>query len=336
MISNLSGGEFKLVQVIKEMLTGPNLLIMDEPDVFLDFENLSALKDLINSHKETLLIITHNRYLLNNCFDKILHLEDKDIQEFDGNYIEYNFSLLQKKIELQELAIADTLEIERNQGVVEKLTAISMVHTEAARGRALKARKKILERLEARRIKSPFVEIKQPKISLGNPIEIQEKIILHVKDYSVAFEELLLDNVSFEIGSRDKVALIGRNGTGKTTLLRDIYKNNSKSIIIDDEAEVGFLSQVQGEILNESNTIMDEFFDLGLKTYDDIKAYVLDYGFEGEILDQKISSLSGGEKNILQLAKISTGKANMLLLDEPTSHLDDLFSGSVGKGNNKL
>lgn len=321
-ITKLSGGEFKLVQVIKEMLTSPNLLIMDEPDVFLDFENLSALKNLINSHKGTILIITHNRYLLNNCFNKILHLEDKDIQEFDGNYIEYNFSLLQRKIELQELAIADTLEIERNKGVVEKLTAVSMVHTEAARGRALKARKKILERLEARRIKSPFVEIKQPKISLGECNAIEDKIIIKVSNYNAAFEEVLLENVNFEIKSTDKVAIIGRNGTGKTTLLRDIYKNNSDSINIDEEAEVGFLSQVQGEMLNESSTIMDEFFDLGFKTYDEIKAYVLDYGFEGEILNQKISSLSGGEKNILQLAKISTGKANLLLLDEPTSHLD--------------
>ena len=114
MISELSGGEFKLIQVIKSMLTNPDLLIMDEPDVFLDFTNLNALKNLINSHKGTTLIITHNRYLLNHCFNKIIHLENMEIQEFDGGYVEYNFSLLQTKIELQELAAADTEEIERN------------------------------------------------------------------------------------------------------------------------------------------------------------------------------------------------------------------------------
>ena len=81
-ISQLSGGEFKLIQVIKSMLTNPDLLIMDEPDVFLDFKNLNALKNLINAHKGTLLVITHNRYLLNHCFNKILHLENMEIQEF--------------------------------------------------------------------------------------------------------------------------------------------------------------------------------------------------------------------------------------------------------------
>ena len=115
MISELSGGEFKLIQVIKEMLNKPDLMIMDEPDVFLDFENLNALKDLINYHKKTMLIITHNRYLLNHCFNKIIHLENTELQEFDGRYIDYNFSLLQTKIELQELAIADDEEIAKNE-----------------------------------------------------------------------------------------------------------------------------------------------------------------------------------------------------------------------------
>ena len=103
LLTNLSGGEFKLVQVIREMMVSPKFVIMDEPDVFLDFEHLNALKNLINAHKGTLLVITHNRYLLNHCFNKILHLENAEIQEFDGTYIEYNFAMLQMKIEQQEL-----------------------------------------------------------------------------------------------------------------------------------------------------------------------------------------------------------------------------------------
>ncbi|MFR3072751.1 MAG: ATP-binding cassette domain-containing protein [Paeniclostridium sp.] len=121
MISELSGGEFKLIQVIKEMLNNPDLMIMDEPDVFLDFENLNALKDLINSHKKTILVITHNRYLLNHCFNKIIHLENTELQEFDGRYMDYNFSLLQTKIELQEMAIADEEEIARNEELIKIL-----------------------------------------------------------------------------------------------------------------------------------------------------------------------------------------------------------------------
>ena len=141
-VSQLSGGEFKLVQVIKEMLTQPDLIIMDEPDVFLDFENLNSLKNLINSHKGTMLVITHNRYLLNHCFNKIIHLENKLLQEFDGRYIDYNFTLLQKKIELQELAVADTEEIKRNEIIINNLRSLATTHTEAARGKSLKARKK--------------------------------------------------------------------------------------------------------------------------------------------------------------------------------------------------
>ncbi|MDF2522712.1 MAG: transporter ATP-binding protein, partial [Clostridiales bacterium] len=162
MVSQLSGGEFKLIQVIKEMISSPDLMIMDEPDVFLDFENLNALKNLINSYKGILLVVTHNRYLLNHCFNKIIHLENMELQEFDGRYIDYNFSLLQTKIELQELAIDDEEEIERNESIIIKLRKIATYNTEASRGKALKARVKYQERLEARRIKLPFLDIKQP------------------------------------------------------------------------------------------------------------------------------------------------------------------------------
>ncbi|MDF2888970.1 MAG: transporter ATP-binding protein [Lacrimispora sp.] len=321
-VSQLSGGEFKLVQVIKEMMTQPELIIMDEPDVFLDFENLNSLKNLINSHKGTMLVITHNRYLLNHCFNKIIHLENKLLQEFDGRYIEYNFSLLQKKIELQGLATGDTEEIERNQIIINNLRSLATTHTEAARGKSLKARKKIQERLIARRIQAPFVEIKQPDIHFNVANDLEDAIVLTVKDYSVAFDEMLLNDVNFEIKSTDKVALIGPNGTGKTTLLRDIYKNSKDSIVTNETIKTAFLSQLQGEMLNESETVQDEFFGLGFKTYDEISSYLSNYAFDASVLQQKIGALSGGEKNMLQLAKISAGKADLLLLDEPTSHLD--------------
>ncbi|RAW09572.1 ABC transporter ATP-binding protein [Paenibacillus taichungensis] len=321
-ISAISGGEFKLIQVMKEMLNRPDLMIMDEPDVFLDFENLNALKKLINSHKGMLLVVTHNRYLLNHCFNKIIHLENTEIQEFDGRFIDYNFSLLQTKIELQEIAVAEAEEIERYDHIIDNLREIATYNSEASRGRALKARVKFQERLEARRIKEPFVDIKQPNISFGIDKEMEEAVVVKVNNYSVSFDELLLENVNFEIKSTDKVALIGPNGTGKTTLLREIFKNNQDSIEINADVNVAYLSQVQGEMLKDSNTILNEFIDAGFQTYDEIRSYLPNYGFEGEILDQKIESLSGGEKNMLQLAKVSASQASVLLLDEPTSHLD--------------
>ena len=321
-VSQLSGGEFKLIQVIKEMLTQPDLIIMDEPDVFLDFENLNSLKNLINSHKGTMLVITHNRYLLNHCFNKIIHLENKLLQEFDGRYIDYNFTLLQKKIELQELAAADTEEIQRNQNIINNLRSLATTHTEAARGKSLKARKKIQERLIARRIQAPFVEIRQPEINFTVANELADDTVLAVRNYSVAFDEMLLENVSFEIKSKEKVALIGPNGTGKTTLLREIFKNDHDSIQISENVKTAFLSQLQGEMLNESETVLDEFFGLGFQSYDEISSYLSNFSFDESVLHQKIGALSGGEKNILQLAKISAGNADLLLLDEPTSHLD--------------
>lgn len=321
-ISAISGGEFKLIQVMKEMLNRPDFMIMDEPDVFLDFENLNALKKLINSHKGMLLVVTHNRYLLNHCFNKIIHLENTELQEFDGRYIDYNFSLLQSKIELQEIAVAEAEEIERYDHIIDNLREIATYNSEASRGRALKARVKFQERLEARRIKEPFVDIKQPNIRFGIDKEMEDTVVVNVNNYSVSFDELLLENVNFEIKSTDKVALIGPNGTGKTTLLREIFKNNQDSIEIDTDVKVAYLSQVQGEMLKDSNTILNEFIDSGFQTYDEIRSYLPNYGFEGEILDQKIESLSGGEKNMLQLAKVSASQANVLLLDEPTSHLD--------------
>lgn len=320
-IQNLSGGEFKLVQVIKEMLVMPDLLIMDEPDVFLDFENQNALKQLINGYKGTLLVITHSRFLLNHCFNKILHLENQTINEFEGSYIDYNFSLLEEKIDLQEQAVADTAEIERNNIIIDNLRTRASYDADAARGRALGARVKIQERLMARRTEHPFIYVDQPDITLETDAPLESPAVV-IAGLDIAYEEALLNNVSFQIEGTEKIALVGANGTGKTSLLRLIRENNTNAIKLNEALILGYLSQNQGEALNESNNIFDEFFELGFSTYDETREYVKAYGFEGEVLEQKISSLSGGEKNILQLAKISTSNANFLLLDEPTSHLD--------------
>ncbi|MBR5595952.1 MAG: ABC-F family ATP-binding cassette domain-containing protein [Lachnospiraceae bacterium] len=346
-ISKLSGGEYKLLQVVKEMLLMPNLLIMDEPDVFLDFENINNLCKLINSYQGTMLVITHNRYLLNHCFNKILHLENGDIQEFDGNFTEYNFALLQKKIELSEAAVADQEEIERTEKMVERMRKDATRVDIASLGRALNAKVTHLNRLRARAIKSPFVDLRLPKIQLpkvgakdvilnldaGDVMEVQEndlennteneaKTVLTISGYQVAFQETLLENVDLELHEGEKVAIVGANGTGKTTLLRDIYKNESDSIQIADDVEIGFLSQLHGEMLNEENTVYQEMEVLGFDRKAEIQNYLKDYCFEEETLTQKIGQLSGGEQNLLQLAKIALSNANLLLLDEPTSHLD--------------
>ena len=322
-LEKLSGGELKLVQIIRQMLRRPGLLIMDEPDVFLDFENLNGLRDLINDYKGTMLVVTHSRYLLAHCFDLIWHLENGDLQEFEGSFAEYNCSRLQKKIDLQLASLADEEEIRRVTELVERLREKATEVSEAQHGRTLKGKVSYLNRLMDRQIKAPFVEIRQPYITLPEVEATEEpEELLQLDGYSLAFEETLLENVSFSVRSGEKVALVGANGTGKTSMLRDIWKNQNPSIRFSDTASPAFFSQLHAEILNEKNTVYEEFFAIGFETRSQVENHLVRYCFDPDSLGRKVGQLSGGEKNLLQLAKLAAGNANILLLDEPSSHLD--------------
>ena len=322
-LEKLSGGELKLVQIIRQMLRRPALLMMDEPDVFLDFENLNGLRDLINAYQGTLLVITHSRYLLNHCFDHIWHLENGDLQEFEGNFTEYSYSRLQKKIDLKRAALINDAEIQRVSELVDRLRDIASEVAESQHGRTLKGKVSYLNRLLERQIKAPFVEIRQPHIRLPAVEEMEaDAELLHVEDYALSFEDTLLTSVSFAVHAGEKVALVGANGTGKTSMLREIWKNDHPSIHFSEEAAPAFFSQLHAEILNEQNTIYEEFFSIGFENREQVEAHLQSYCFDPDSLGRKVSALSGGEKNLLQLAKLAAGEANFLLLDEPSSHLD--------------
>ena len=322
-LEKLSGGELKLVQIIRQMLRRPGLLIMDEPDVFLDFENLNGLRDLINAYRGTLLVVTHSRYLLAHCFDRIWHLENGDLQEFEGNFNEYNLSRLQKKIDLQLAAIADEAEIQRINELVERLRDDASEVIDPQIGRTLKAKVSYLKQLTSRQIKAPFVEIRQPDIRLPQVEAPEEPVeLLRLEDYSLSFEEKLLEHVSFAVRSGEKVALVGANGTGKTSMLREIWKNQNPAIRFTEAASPAFFSQLHAEILSEQNTIYEEFYAIGFGTPQQVEEHLEKYCFPVDSLGRKIGNLSGGEKNLLQLAKLAASESNLLLLDEPSSHLD--------------
>ena len=322
-LENLSGGELKLVQVIRQMLRRPGLLMMDEPDVFLDFENLNGLRDLVNAYRGTLLVVTHSRYLLAHCFDRIWHLENGDLQEFEGNYTQYTCSRLQKKIDLQMAAVADEEEIRRINEMVERFRENAEEKIDPQRGRALRSKVSYLNRLLSRQIKAPFVQIRQPEIRLPE-VEAAEPgtELLRLEDYSLAFDEKLLEGVSFAVHAGEKVALVGANGTGKTSMLREIWKNRNPAIRFSEEAVPALFSQLHAEILKEKNTIYQEFLDIGFENREQVEQYLEKYCFDPDTLGRRVGDLSGGEKNLLQLALLAAGQANILLLDEPSSHLD--------------
>ena len=322
-LEKLSGGELKLVQIIRQMLRRPGLLIMDEPDVFLDFENLNGLRDLINAYKGTLLVVTHSRYLLALCFDRIWHLENGDLQEFEGNFTEYNYSRLQKKIDQKVKATADEEEIQRINELIERIRKDASEIVDPSLGRTLKGKVSYLKHLQGWQIKAPFVEIRQPDIHLPDVENPEAPVeLLKLDNYSLSFEEKLLEAVSFAVHSGEKVALVGANGTGKTSMLREIWKNQNSAIQFSEDATPAFFSQLHAEILSEQNTIYEELFASGFDTEAQVEAHLQNYCFDPDTLRRKVGQLSGGEKNLLQLAKLAASQANILLLDEPSSHLD--------------
>jgi len=289
-LSQISGGEYKLLQIMKEMLTAPNLLVLDEPDVFLDFANIGSLAKMINSHKGTLLVITHNRYLLNHCFDKILHLEGCDLQEFDGSYTQYRCAQLREKLRLQAQYIEEQDEIARTEEMVDILRTRASKMANPVIGRSVNAKQSQLDRLLARQIKAPFIEISEPDIRLPQvqkaglgDAEACTRPVLTVSDYQVSFDKELLQNVEFQLMPGEKVAIVGANGTGKTTLIKDILANDDPSIHIDENIEYACISQLHGDTIDK---------------------------------------LSSGEQNLYQIKQLADSQAELLILDEPTSHLD--------------
>ena len=322
-LSDISGGEYKLVQIIRRMLLQPDILVMDEPDVFLDFNNLKGLRDLINSYPGTILTATHNRYLLNNCFDKVLQIENQFIQEYNGSFIDFSFTMLQMKIALQETSLKESNFIAFEEGVVDRLRDEASKHPDLKKGKTLRARVSYLERWKTRHVDMPYVDDRMPSITFP---EVEKdggaEYAVRVTDYSVSFGKPLLENVSFTVLPGEKVALVGSNGTGKTTLLMDIFNRANSSISVHPDMKAAFLSQFHGETLNENQSVWDYAQTLGFVREKDAAEYLENYCFDKDILYHRISALSGGEKNLLQLAGIGMSDCNLLLLDEPSSHLD--------------
>ena len=334
-LSQISGGEYKVLQIMREMLLAPNLLVLDEPDVFLDFGNLNSLAQLINGYEGTMLVITHNRYLLNHCFNKILHLENADLQEFDGSYSEYRCAQLREKLELKLQNIEEQKEIARTEEMVAILRKRASDMVNPVIGSAVNAKQSQLDRLVARQIKAPFIEVREPQIVLpqiAEPMDAEDEVqdgvqedakpMLSIRDYQVEFDRDLLQDVNFEVKKGEKVAIVGANGTGKTTLIKDILKGDHPAVHIDETVKYACLSQLQGETVDSDRPVYQVMQDAGFGSRTSIAEYLEKYCLPEDVLDQKAGQLSGGEQNLLQIAIIAASGAELLILDEPTSHLD--------------
>ena len=325
-LSQISGGEYKLVQILRAMLLSPELLVLDEPDAFLDFENIAGLSRLINGFRGAVLAVTHNRFLLASCFDKVLHLEGEGLREYDGSYAEYQLFLMRMKAEKQTAARKDAEWIEIQEQLVEKLRDDATKVIDPYRGNLLRARVSYLERLHKWKTEEPFLEVRE--VSMAFPAVSEEaedgrEYALKAEDFRLAFSDApLLKHVSFTLAPHEKLALVGKNGTGKTSLLRAIVHGASPAVSVAPETKIGFLSQNYEETLHMDRSILDELEDLGLPDRSSVEQCLRPYCFEADALEQTIASLSGGEKNLLQLAKLSLSGADLLILDEPSSHLD--------------
>lgn len=318
-INTLSGGQKTRVALGKLLLLEPDLLILDEPTNHLDLASIQWLETYLSNYKGSVLIVSHDRYFLDRIADKVVELDHGKATVFKGNYSDY----AQKKELLRRDAIKQyenyQQTVRHQEQVIEKLRSFNR---EKSIKRA-ESREKMLEKMTP--VDKPVTEQKSMHFSLV-PEKESGKDVLRVENFGKSFGDLhLFQGVSFELFRGERVALIGKNGTGKTTLLKmlcELEAPDQGTAVFGTNVELGYYDQ-EHNVLHEEKTIFDEIHD----DYPDlnntkIRNVLAAFLFTGDDVYKKISLLSGGEKGRVSLAKLMLSKANLLLLDEPTNHLD--------------
>ena len=318
-INILSGGEKTRVLLGKLLLKKPTLLLLDEPTNHLDSEAIEWLEFFLKQYKGTVMLISHDRYFLDQVVDRVFEIHNKKLKSYNGNYSKFiELSKVEKELELKKFEDQQK-DLKRQEESIERLKAYGREkHLKRARSKE-KALDKIdvLDKPEAYRKKAKIQF--NPSISSGNDV-------LHVEDLSMAYDErILFKGVNFDIYRGEKVALIGPNGIGKSTLFK-IVMNELTPICGDfklgTNVNVSYFHQEQ-KTLNLDNTIIDEIWNSNEKlTQTEIRNMLGSLLFEHEEVFKKISTLSGGERARIAILKLILSKANFLLLDEPTNHLD--------------
>ncbi|HIY30978.1 MAG TPA: ABC-F type ribosomal protection protein [Candidatus Mediterraneibacter avicola] len=315
----LSGGQKTRVSLGKLLLKNPDILLLDEPTNHLDLNSIAWLENYLINYPGAVLIVSHDRYFLNRVVTKVIEIERGQIQMYMGNYKAYS----EKKQMLRDARLKEYLnqqrEIRHQQAVIDKLRSFN--------------REKSIRRAESReKMLSKMTPVEKPLEAAGEmffslePSCVSGNDVLSVEGLSKQFDgQILFRDVSFDIRRGEHVAIIGDNGTGKTTLLKilnQVVPADSGSFTLGTKVNIGYYDQ-EHHVLHDEKTIFQEISDdYPTLTNTEIRNTLAAFQFTGDDVFKEISSLSGGEKGRVSLAKLMLSEANFLILDEPTNHLD--------------
>ena len=315
----LSGGQKTRVSLGKLLLTNPDILLLDEPTNHLDLNSIAWLETYLVNYPGAVLIVSHDRYFLNRVVTKVVEIEHASIRMYLGNYKAYS----EKKQQIRDAQLKEYInqqrEIRHQQAVIEKLRSFNREKSI----RRAESREKMLEKITP--VEKPVEASTEMHFSL-EPSCVSGNDVLSVEGLSKQFgSQVLFRDVNFEIKRGEHVAVIGDNGTGKTTLLKilnQITPADAGEFTLGAKVQIGYYDQ-EHHVLHDEKTIFDEISDAyPTLTNTQIRNTLAAFQFTGDDVFKEIRSLSGGEKGRVSLAKLMLSEANFLILDEPTNHLD--------------
>lgn len=318
-IATLSGGQKTRVALGKLLLQNPNLIILDEPTNHLDMSSITWLENYLLNYKGAVIIVSHDRYFLDRIANKIIEIDHSRATVFSGNYSSYAAKKEQLRIAEYNAYMNQQREIKHQEEVIEKLKSFNR---EKSIKRA-ESREKMLSKIEV--LEKPTETHSdmhlhlEPKLPSGNDV-------LHVENLSKSFGELhLFERLSFDIRRGEHVAIIGDNGTGKTTILKiinELLPPDEGTIRLGSNVQIGYYDQEQ-HVLHPEKTLFEEISDdYPTLTNTEIRNTLAAFLFTGDDVFKQIKTLSGGERGRVSLAKLMLSESNFLILDEPTNHLD--------------
>lgn len=318
-IENLSGGQKTRVALGKLLISKPDILLLDEPTNHLDMESIAWLETYLLNYPGAVFIVSHDRYFLDKVVTKIVEIEAAQMRMYEGNYSAYALKKAQLRDAQYKAYLNQQREIKHQEAVITKLRSFNR---EKSIKRA-ESRVKMLDKIQ--RIEKPIEIDNQMRISL-EPRFISGNDVLTVEGLSKSFPgQTLFTDINFEIKRGERVALIGNNGTGKTTILKilnGIVAADTGRFALGSKVQIGYYDQ-EHHVLHMEKTIFQEISDTyPTLTETEIRNMLAAFLFTGDDVFKLISSLSGGERGRVSLAKLMLSEANFLILDEPTNHLD--------------